>query len=542
MCGWRSDGARRRAALALLGVGLGIAGCARKDSTAATPSAGAPRVLRLSQRNEPADLDPAVANLPDEFSLLRALSEGLLVPGSNGAAPQPGVAERFDLSPDQLKYTFHLRGNARWSNGEPVTASDFVDSYRRVLTPATAAPKAGVFFAVKNARAFLRGEISDFSLVGFRAADSRTLVITLDRPSPRFPYYVASGPWIPVNPRVVARHGRAWTRPENFVGNGPFTLAEWRPHQHIIVRRSPTWHDATNVRLGEIRFVHLDSGDAEERAYRAGQIDATMSVPAAKLDAYARERPAELHREPMIETRFLSLNCTRAPLNDPRVRRALALALDRGRIIEFVLKGGQPVAHRFVPAALRAPGADAAPPWEQRFAPEEARRLLAAAGFPAGENFPRLELTGWTNAPVLEALQAMWKKELGIDITLLLRDAKVHFAALLAGAYDLGFMTSIPDVADPLNLLADFIGRAPENLPHWGDAEFDALLEQSAAATESAARATALSAAEARLIEAAAVVPLYFNTKIWLMSPRVHGWQEDGLWTRRYEGITLDEK
>ncbi|HUR56705.1 MAG TPA: peptide ABC transporter substrate-binding protein [Opitutaceae bacterium] len=524
---------------ALCLAGLLLVGCTKREPV---PPAGAASILRLSQRNEPADLDPAMATLPDEIAILRALSEGLLVPGPNGTAPLPGAAERFELSPDQLTYTFHLRPDGRWSNGEPVTAQDFVASYRRVLTPATAAPKASVFSAVKNARAFLRGEITDFSAVGIRAGDARTLVITLAQPMPRFPYYVASGPWIPVNPRTVAQHGRAWTKPGNFVGNGPFTLAEWRPHQHLIVRRNPGWRGAAQVKLAEIRFVHLDNGDAEDRAFRAGQVEATMSVPASKLEPYARERAAELHRVPMIETRFLSLNCTRPPLNDARVRRALALAIDRQRIVDFVLKGGQPVATRFVPAALRGATPEKPQAWEQGFAAEEARRLLAEAGFTGGQKFPALELTGWTNAPVLEAVQAMWKKELGIDIRISLRDAKVHFAALMAGTYDLGFMTSIPDVADPENMLTDFVSGAAENLPHWSDARFDALLEEARTQAAPATRATMLTAAEARLVESAAVLPLYFNTKIWLMSPRVHGWQEDGLWTRRFEGITLDEK
>ena len=525
--------------IALCLVALLFVGCTKRDSAA--PAGGA-SILRLSQRNEPADLDPAIATLPDEIAILRTLSEGPLVPGPNGAAPLPGAAERFEVSPDQLTYTFHLRADARWSNGEPVTAQDFVESYRRVLTPATAAPKASVFFAVTNARAFLHGEIADFSAVGIRAADARTLVVTLAQPTPRFPYYVASGPWIPVNPRTVAQHGRAWTKPGNFVGNGPFALAEWRPHQHLIVRRNPAWRGAAQVRLGEIRFVHLDNGDAEERAYRAGQIEATMSVPSSKLETYARERAAELHRVPMIETRFLSLNCTRPPLDDARVRRALALAIDRQRIVDFVLKGGQPVATRYVPAALRDASEGKPQAWEQRFAPEEARRLLAEAGFPGGQKFPVLELTSWTNAPVLEAVQAMWKKELGIDVRISLRDGKVHFAALMAGTYDLGFMTSIPDVADAENMLTDFISGAAENLPHWSDARFDALLEEARTQAAPATRAATLAAAEARLVESAAVVPLYFNTKIWLMSPRVQGWQEDGLWTRRFEGITLNEK
>jgi oligopeptide transport system substrate-binding protein len=533
-----------------------VSGCAKRETASAArpPSAAAAApTLRLSQRNEPADLDPALATLPDEFAILRALSEGLLLPGENGGAPQPGAAARHDISSDGLTYTFHLRENLRWSDGEPVTAADFVASYQRALTPATASPRASVFFPVKNARAFLRGEIADFSAVGFHAADARTLVVTLAEPTPRFPAYVASGPWIPVNPRVVARHGRAWTRPENFVGNGPFTLVEWQPHQRIVVRKNPLWRDAAHVRLAEIQFIHFDNGEAEERAFRAGQIDATMSVPFSKVEVYARENPAVLHRAPLIETRYLSFNCERAPLADPRVRRALALALDRERIVGLVLKGGQPPAHRFVPAALRVDDTAAGQPGrrtgggrasratlpaedEQHFEPDAARRLLADAGFPAGRGFPRLELSSWDrNTAVLETVQAMWKQELGVEVQLAVRDAKVHLAALAAGSYDLAFITAIPEVADPANLLGHYTTGAPDNYPHWREARFDALL--AGAGRDPAA----LVEAEARLLRAAAVAPLYFNTKIWLMSPRVRGWQEDGLWTRCYQTITLNE-
>jgi len=232
------------------------AGCRKKESAPASA-----QILRISQRNEPADLDPARVTLPDEFFIIRALSEGLVRPAPGGGQ-EPAIAERWEISPEGFVYTFHLRPAARWSNDEPVTAFDFVESYRRELTPATAAPKAGLFFLVKNARAFATGAITDFAEVGFHAADAQTLVVVLEQPSPLFLAYAASGPWIPVNPRVVAAHGRDWTRPENFVGNGPFTLAEWRPHQRIVVRKNPGYFEAARVRLDEIDFVALDNEPA----------------------------------------------------------------------------------------------------------------------------------------------------------------------------------------------------------------------------------------------------------------------------------------
>ena len=209
---------------------------------------------------------------------------------------------------DGLTWTFHLRPDARWSNGEPVTAGDLLASYRRVLTPATAAPKANLLFVVKYARAYATGQLTDFSAVGFLAPDPHTLLVVLERPTPQFLAYVASGPWIPVNPRVVERLGRQWTRPGNYVGNGPFLLTEWRSQQRIVVRRNPGYHGAAGVRLDEIQFIRFDDTNAEDRAYRDGQIDVTMSVPIDRLASYARDRPTELQRTPLAETRYLAFN------------------------------------------------------------------------------------------------------------------------------------------------------------------------------------------------------------------------------------------
>lgn len=531
MSGSKSSAALR--AFAALGVcmvlGGALTGCAKREAGTTAPTA-APQVLRLSQRNEPADLDPAKTTLPDEFGILRALLEGLLIPGTDGGAPLPGAAARFTVSADGLTYTFHLRPDGRWSDGAPVTAAQFIESYRRVLTPATAAPKANVFYGVKNARAFATGKLTDFSAVGFGAPDPRTLLITLATPNPRFPYTVASGPWLPVRTDVVAKHGRTWTRPENFVGNGPFVLREWRADQRIVARKNPAWHGAAGVKLAEVHFVRFDSGDSEERAYRAGQVEATMAVPFSKVPGYARDRAAELHRRAMIETRYLSFNTRHPPLHDPRVRRALALAIDRTQLTERVLQGGQPATGRFVPPALRAAVEPDLSAVEHRHDPATARALLAAAGVNP-KTFPRLELSFWSSPAVLEAIQAMWRQELGVDVALAQREARVHLAALATGGYDIAFITAIPDIADPADLLGDFATGAPENYPHWSDPTFDAALARGDT-----------TAAERRLLEAAPLTPLYFNTKIWLMSPRVRGWQEDGLWSRCYQQLFLDEK
>ncbi|GAB1488159.1 peptide ABC transporter substrate-binding protein [Opitutaceae bacterium] len=524
---------RRRTWLGTIALGalaLLAPGCSREAPSTASS------VLRLSQRNEPATLDPAQATLPDEFFILRAVLEGLVAPNPAGGEPQPAAAERWTVSPDGLTYTFHLRADGRWSDGTPVVAADFVESYQRVLTPATAAAKADLFFHVAGAEDFYRGRITDFTQTGFSAPDTRTLVIRLRRPAPEFLAYVASGPWLPVNTRAVETHGRTWTQPGKFVGNGPFTLATWDANQRITVNRRTDYWNADHIKVSAIHFIALDSGDAEERAFRSGQVDITMSVPPHRIATYAAETPTRLRATPLNETRFLAFNTERGPLADPRVRRSLSLAVDRDAIVRSVLQGSQVPTSSYVSPSL---GGYAATPLTTGSL-DEARSLLAAAGFPGGAGFPRLVVSTWTNPQVIEAIQQMWRRELGIQVDLLQREARVHMAALRSGDYDIGFITSIPDVADPAKVLEEFLTGQPGNYPRWSSTEFDAALASARTAPNAATRLERLAAAEQILLKAQPVAPLYFNVKNFLISPAVKGWQEDGLWTRFYHDVSVE--
>ncbi|HEY0969105.1 MAG TPA: peptide ABC transporter substrate-binding protein [Opitutaceae bacterium] len=512
-------------ALALLTLG-----CSRQSPEAVTS------VLRLSQRNEPATLDPAQATLPDEFFILRAVLEGLVAPDPAGGEPQPAAAERWTVSPDGLTYTFQLRANGRWSDDTPVVAADFVESYKRVLTPATAAAKADLFFHVAGAEDFYRGRITDFAQTGFSAPDERTVIIRLSRPAPEFLAYVASGPWLPVNLRTVTEHGRTWTQPGKFVGNGPFTLTAWDANQQITVRRRVDHWDAGHIKVNEIHFVALDNGDAEERAFRSGQVDITMSVPPHRIATYAAETPSRLRATPLHETRFLAFNTERGPLADARVRRALSLAVDRSAIVRSVLQGHQVPTSTYVSPSLGGYRGPTSPTGSL----DEARNLLAAAGFPGGAGFPRLVVSTWTSPQVIEAIQQMWRRELGVQVDLLQREARVHLAALRSGDYDIGFMTSIPDVADPAKTLEEFRTGQPGNYPRWSSPEFDTVLASAQTAPDAATRLERLAAAEQILLEAQPVAPLYFNVKNFLISPGVKGWQEDGLWTRFYRDVSVE--
>ena len=512
-------------------------GCSKRTT------APAGNVLRISQRNEPATLDPHLATLPDEFFIIRSLSEGLLTPTPDGGAPAPAVAASWTIAPDARTYTFQLRPDARWSNGDPVTANDFVYSIHRVLSPALAAPKASLFFSLKNAEAFYSGREKDFSAVGVRAVDEHRLELTLAEPAADFLAMVASGPWIPVHRVTIEKAGRmdersgAWTRPENFIGNGPFTLSAWRVNQEIVVARSKTYRDSEHVPLQEIRFIVFDNGDSEERAFRAGQLDVTMAVPFTKLASYRTAVPSQLHHAPLHETRYLSLNVTRAPLNDVRVRRALALSLDRTAITEKVLRGGQRPAFSYLPPGLGG--------YEPRELIVEnattARQLLSDAGYPGGRGFPALELTSWATTPaVLEAIQQMWRQELGIEVSLVQREARTHLAAVIAGDYAIALATAIPDYDGASDLSEDLQAENPGNYPHWKNAEYDRLTTAAARASSAAARNDAYRQSEKVLLEDMPLIPLYFNAQNFLVQPRVKNWRTDRLWTRFYRDISVE--
>jgi oligopeptide transport system substrate-binding protein len=479
-------------------------GCSKREAPADSA-----QILRVSQRNEPATLDPQQATLPDEFFIIRALSEGLVTPSPVGGTPLPAAASHWEATNNWQTWTFHLGSGALWSNGDRVVAQDFIYMIRRAQAPATAAPKASLFQIVSSAE----------------APDERTLVLTLARPMPDFLSLAASGPWIPVHPATVEKFGRDWTRPEHFVGNGRFILSEWLPNQRIVVRKNPRHRNSPTTLLAGIQFVAFDNGDTEERAFRAGQVDVTMAVPPAKLDTYRNAAPAVLHTVPLHETRYLVVNMTKAPLNDVRVRRALSLALDREALVSKVLKAGQQPALTFAPAGLG--GYQPKTRLHENVA--EAQRLLAEAGFPNGKDFPPLELSTWpVSTAQIEAIQQMWRDRLGISVAILQREARTHIAALAAGDFDLGFYTAIPDYDSAADLLERLTNGNANNYPRWHDAGYDRLVATGQ-----------LAEAETHLLDALPVIPLYFNTKNFLLRPTVRGWKEDALWTRYYDNVSL---
>jgi oligopeptide transport system substrate-binding protein len=520
------------------------AGCSRRE----TPAAAGVRTqtLLVGNASEPADLDPQTIVAYTDANIVNSLFEGLTWIDPRTSLPVPAAAARWDESPDGLVYTFHLRRDARWSDGNPVTAGDFVFSIHRILTPAFAANFANMLWPIKNARGFNAGKISDFSLVGAKALDPLTLQITLERPTAYLPALVANQAWYPVPRRIIERFGpmdlkgSAWTRPGNLVGNGPFRLVEWTPNARIVVEKNPYYWGAARCRLQRIEFFPIDNPAVEELAFRAGQLDVTAPLPGlpiSKIAAYRAEIPSRLRIEPLLATDFLVFNTTRPPFDRPAVRRALSLAIDRDAIV--ALYHGSVVAARGLTPPHCGGYTMAGEPRDDAAA---ARKLLAGAGFPGGKGFPTIDVLSYNDENhrrALEAIQAMWRQELGVHITITPLEQRTLFQTLQSRGYTIGFMSWVADYADPFDFLQIFVSDDENNSTGWSNRDYDRLLGEASRTADPSRRFALLRRAEAILLADPPFLPTVYNAAVHAVQPMVHGWRLNLLGYQRYQDVWL---
>lgn len=519
-----------------------VSGCGRRSTAVA--DATRTGTLHVGIGGEPSELDPHVINAPPDYRLISAFFEGLAMNDPVTAEPRPAAAERWSVSPDGLTWTFHLRRNARWSNGDALTSADFLASFRRALSPALGSQYTLLFNPVRGAEAFAAGKLKDFAQVGFAAPDPHTLVITLAQPTPYFLTLVTGNPiWFPIHRGTVEKfgaldqRGTGWTRPGRFVGNGPFTLKEWRPNQVIVAEKSPTYWNADRVLLRAVHFHPIDNADAEERAFRAGQLHVTNSVPIARLANYRAEQPSPLRVNPMLTLRFITLNTSRPALADPRVRRALSLALERSVYAERVLQAAEGPAYALIPPGM--PGYSPATRLEENVA--TARALLAAAGFPEGRGFPALTLARESGGArdLAEAIQQSWRVKLGLDIRILESESRTHWSNLQLKNYDIAIAGWNADYADPSTFLDLFLTGGGWNFTHWGDPAYDALIRSSASELDPAKRLALLQRAEAHLLEAMPIIPLTVPLARTLIASSVRDWHLNPLDRPHFTGVAL---
>ncbi|MEY3479949.1 MAG: ABC-type oligopeptide transport system, periplasmic component, partial [Verrucomicrobiota bacterium] len=466
---------------------------------------------------EPETLDPALITGQPEGRVANALFEGLLTFDEHGK-PQPGMAKSWDVSGDGRVYTFKLRDGLTWSDGVALTARDFVASWRRTLAPETASEYAYQLHYIKNAKAFNEGKISDFAQVGVSAPDDCTLRVELDNPTPFFLDLCSFVTLLPVPMHAIEQHGDNWIKPGNLTGNGAYVLESWRLNDRIRLRKNPRYWNAKNVAMETIDVIPVSKANTAFNLYASGQADLMMDkglVPPALLSEIKKRE--DFHAAPFLGTYFLRYNCAKGPFTDPRVRKAFSLVIDKPSVVERITRAGELPADSFVP-----PGAGGYKPpggcGKRDIA--QARRLLAAAGYPEGKGFPMINYLyseGELNEAIAIELQSMWRRELGVNVQLLRQEWKVYLRSLSTLDFDIARSSWVGDYPDPNTFLDMFVTGGGNNRTGWSDPRYDKLIADAAAETDPAKRHDILRAAEKILVcEQMPVCPLYFYVGIQL--------------------------
>ncbi|MGY8718009.1 MAG: peptide ABC transporter substrate-binding protein, partial [Verrucomicrobiia bacterium] len=376
----------------LLTASFALVGCGPR--TTRVEQGNADGVMHMAIGAEPRDLDPHMVSAYTDMQVVLALFEGLVAVDELTSRAVPACAERWEISEDGLTWTFYLRPNLKWSDGTALTAQTFRDSYRRALAPALGSEYAYVLYPIRGAPAFNSGKNKDPASVGVSSLDDQTFVIELAQPTPMLASILTLPVAFPAPLHVIEAQGgltsrtNRWTRPENMVSNGAFRLTIWGPQSQIAVERNPHFRDAAAVGLNGIVFYPYENAVSQEAAFRSGQLHLTSEVPLTKVAAYRRDSPELIRVDPFVLTGFMRFNVTRPPLGDIRVRRALAMAINREALTSNVLVGGEQPASRLTPPDTAGYTAQAT----LSYNPDAARALLAEAGFPGGDGFPKLEV------------------------------------------------------------------------------------------------------------------------------------------------------
>ncbi|MFV0534503.1 MAG: peptide ABC transporter substrate-binding protein [Cumulibacter sp.] len=472
---------------------------------------------------EPETLDPAIITGQPEGRIVNSLFEGLTTYNAAGKAG-PGTAESWTLSDDRRVYTFRLRANARWSDGRPLLAQDFVSSWERTLTPETAASYNYQLFYVKNARAFAEGEVTDFSQVGVKALDAHTLQVTLENPTPFFLELCATPPLAPVPLRTIRQFGDDWIKPGRIVGNGAYLLESWRINDRIRLRKNPLYWNAKNVALETIDILPISKANVAFNFYASGLADLVMDkglTPPALLDEL-RKKP-DFHAAPFLGIYFLRFNCSKPPFDDVRVRMALSQSIDKSIVTRKITRAGELPATSFVPPGLDGYSSPDALPFD----PERARVLLAEAGFPDGKGFPLVTYLfseGELNEAIAIELQSMWREHLGIRIQLARQEWKVYLNSLSGLDYGIARSSWVGDYPDPNTFLDMFVTDGGNNRCGWSNPAYDVLIADAGREPDPQKRFAILRQAEELLVDKdVPVCPIFYYVGIQLYDAGVLG-------------------
>jgi len=506
-----------------------LSGCGT-DGEGVSQGDAEPVIVRRGNGEDPSSLDPARAEGVHSFSILTDLYEGLLALDADGTVIA-GVAESWQVTEDGRTYTFHLRDDAQWSNGEPVTAHDFVNGMRRTMQPGTGSAYSFLLYPIRNAEAVAQGNLPHHEL-GVSARDDTTFVIELHAPAP----YLSSILTMPIafpyfdDGRVSDRR---FSDPGRFIGNGPFLLAEWQPGSRIRLRRNPAFREADTVAIDEVHYLPISEPTTELNMYRAGELDITFAVPGSHVDQLRETHAADLKIAPFLALYYLAYDLSEAPFDNLALRQALSMAIDRDALVRITGRGEQP-AYGLVPGGVNG-YAPARVGWmglpeKERLL--KARSLYEQAGY---SNAVPLKMTLLYDAADIHetialAVSEMWRSNLGVEVRLEKREWK-HLLAARENPADWQVMPFAwsGDYDHPATFTDLFHSESPQNLPGYVNERYDALLDEARSTIDRAEQMRLYAAAEAVVLDDAPIAPLYFFVSKHLVSPSITGFETNAL-------------
>ncbi len=508
-------------------------------------------ILVIGNNAEPQSLDPHKATAVADGKIISTLLEGLVRPDAQAEGlAHPGMAERWEHNADASEWTFYLR-EAQWSDGQPVTAHDFVYAYRRLLHPAFAGRYAEMLYPLAGAEQYNKG-MAPWESVGVQAVDDRTLKLKLKGPTPHLLQLVLHYTWYPIPAHHVEACGgmlersSRWTQLGRWVGNGAYVYSGHRFNDFLSVSANRRYWRAAEVRNKGIRFLPIVNGYTETRMYLGGKLHITNNVPPEMLARVKSVAPNHYCQDPYYCTIFYRLNATRPPLDDVRVRQALSLAIDRDSLVNKVVRGAGKATLTFTPAgagyAATAPVFIQEP--TQKLREEKARDLLAAAGYAGGKGFPILELMTTSRdvqRVMAETIQAMWKDVLGIHVEIRSCEWTAYKSAQQSMQYDISSSSWSGDYLDASTFVELWRSGGGNNCTGWGDPRCDEAMESARVCGDAVTRASLLQRAEELMLEAQPIVPLYTSERTYMKHPSIRGWYPLILDNHPLDAVQLSE-
>jgi oligopeptide transport system substrate-binding protein len=485
--------------------------------------------LRIAIGAEPETLDPRKSTGIPESYVENQVFEGLAVRDEYGNAV-PGVAEKWVISADGLKYTFHLRANAKWSNGDPVTAHDFEYAWKSTLSPELASKYADQLYYLKNGESYNKKKGATADQVGVKAVNDRTLEVTLERPTAYFLSLMAFHTYFPVHKKTVEANINWAKDPKTVIANGPFTIANWVHNSKMELVKNGAYWDKSNVKSEKLELVFSDSNTTVMSMFESNQLDmADFSPPVAETPRLMKEGKLKIY--PYLGTYFFAINVTKAPFDNPKVRKAFALAINRKAIVENITRAGEKPAVAWVPFGL--PGAKAGEDYRKASGDlfkdndvETAKKLLAEAGYPEGRGLPPVNIlynTNEQNKSISEAIQEMWKKNLGAVVNLTNQEWKVYLASRKQGDFQIARSGWIGDYDDPMTFADVMMTANGNNVSKWTNQRYDDLVREAQSTIDQSERMRAMQEAEKLLMEEMPIIPIYFYVSRVLEKPNVKG-------------------